>query len=158
MVIVIVFFAVSMTMLFFSLLSMISIFSLPSSSFSRMTWPLRDLMTRTLFLPSSLSAGGASLPFHSAPEHVREAHVAVLERDQHLVVDFGQEIDAAIFARHRRGDPRPVALVRVAQPREADLHPSQPVGILVVGHDADHHAVDPRRRARPARHRRAEDR
>ena len=41
--------------------------SLPLSSLSLMTCPLRDLMTRRLFLPSSFLAGGASLPFHSAP-------------------------------------------------------------------------------------------
>ena len=66
-VIVSVFSEVSMTMLFFSLLSMISIFSFPSSSVRRMTWPLRDLITRTLFLPSALSAGGVSVQFHNAP-------------------------------------------------------------------------------------------
>src|SRR5664279_1152749 len=67
LVMVIVFFAVSITMLFFWLLSNISIVSLPSSSFSLITCPLRDWITRTLFLPSPLVAGGASLPFHNAP-------------------------------------------------------------------------------------------
>src|SRR5262249_40528036 len=67
LVIVIELLAVSITMLFFSLLSMISIVSLPSSSLSLIVWPLRDLIRRRLFLPSALSAGGLSTPFHSAP-------------------------------------------------------------------------------------------
>src|SRR4030095_2461123 len=67
LVIVILFFAVSMTMLFFLLLSMISIVSLPASSLSVIVWPLRDLISRRLFFPSSFFAGGLSLPFHSTP-------------------------------------------------------------------------------------------
>jgi hypothetical protein len=66
-VMVIVLLAVSKTMLFFSLLSMISIFSLPSSSFRRTRWPLRDRIRRKAFLPSALSAGGLSLPFQRPP-------------------------------------------------------------------------------------------
>src|SRR5271166_4484967 len=66
-VIVMEFLEVSITMLFFWLLSMISMVSFPSSSLSFTTCPLRDLIMRTSFLPSSLVTGGASLPFHSAP-------------------------------------------------------------------------------------------
>src|SRR5919198_640255 len=62
-----------MTMLFLPVLSMISIFSSPSASVRRITWPLRVLRARTLFLPSLLSSGGLSLPFHSPPSTYSES-------------------------------------------------------------------------------------
>src|SRR5215831_20807144 len=64
---VMLFAAVLTTILFFPLLSIISMVSLPAASFSRTTWPLQNLMVRWLFSPLSLDSGGVSLPFQRPP-------------------------------------------------------------------------------------------
>ena len=55
------------TIEFFADLSTISIVSSPSLSFSRTMCPLRDLIRRTLFLPSAFVSGGSLFAFQSAP-------------------------------------------------------------------------------------------
>src|SRR5262249_39122570 len=67
---------------------------------------------------------------------------AVLEGHEHLVIDLGEEVRAALLARHGRGDARPVALVVVGEPGEAELDAAEAVRILVVGDDADDDALD----------------
>jgi hypothetical protein len=65
----------------------------------------------------------------------------VLEGDQHLVVDFREEVETAVLARHRRGHTGPVTLGRAVQPGKLHLDPMQVVGILVVRDDADDDTV-----------------
>src|SRR5215210_4139488 len=55
------------TIVLFPLLSTISIVSSPSLSLRTIVWPLRDLITRRSFLPSSFVRNGGSTPFQSAP-------------------------------------------------------------------------------------------
>src|SRR6266511_3612891 len=63
--------------------------------------------------------------------------VAMLEGDDHLVIDFRHELETAFGATARRHQPCPVTLVVVRQPRELHLDAALSVRILVIGHDAD---------------------
>ena len=58
------------------------------------------------------------------------------------VVDLGQGVEAAVVAGHGRQHAGPVALVLLGEPGEAQLDAALAVGILVVGDDADHDAVE----------------
>ena len=71
------------------------------------------------FLPSSLVERRLVLAVPQRAEHVGKAQVVALERDQHFIADFGNELDAAIVARHRHREARPVALARLAVPRDS---------------------------------------
>jgi hypothetical protein len=99
---------VSITMRLLDVASMISIFCAFSLSSKRIRCPLRDLMTRSAFLPSLLSAGAwSAVPQRADHEWKR---IAALEQHQHFVLDFRQEIQAATITGHRRCHARPVTL------------------------------------------------
>src|SRR6187549_3419577 len=54
-------------------------------------------------------------------EHTGKAQILALEGHQHFVADLGNRYEAAILARHGRGQPRPITLARLVVPRVADL-------------------------------------
>src|SRR5437773_8506115 len=68
-------------------------------------------------------------PVVAVPERsddVGESEVAALERDEHFVLDFGNEVDAAVLAGHGSRDARPVALIRLAVPGIGNLDAAEP--------------------------------
>ena len=112
--------------------------------------PVRDTKPRRTTRPSvpstwSARHRGPVLAVVEAAEHVGLLEVAVLEGDQHLVVDLGQDDDASL-GRRPAAPCAPSRLVRVGQPRERDLDPALLVGVLDVGDDGGHDAADPRPR------------
>ena len=98
-------------------------------------WPVARLSTRSIDRAARdhvRTAGGRETCAPEPAEHERAADVALLERDQHLVVDLGQEGDAALLARARGDDARPVGGVVVGEPGELQLDPALVLGIAVV--------------------------
>src|SRR5215470_10755307 len=67
---------------------------------------------------------------------VPHAHV---EAEDHLVADLGHAEKAAVVPRHRRRDADPARL-RPGEPGISDLDASELLGILHLGHLADHDA------------------
>src|SRR5215467_731413 len=63
--------------------------------------------------------------------------VSHLKTDQHFVVHFRKELDAALLAASWRNDPSPVAGVLGGKPWILDLDPAPSVRVLVVRYDSD---------------------
>src|SRR3974390_492438 len=83
---------------------------------------------------------GGRRPFLAVPQgadHAGKAHVAAIERDQHLLPDFRQEIRALPLARHRHGEARPIAYIRILVPGKAHRHARESVRITVLGDHGD---------------------
>jgi hypothetical protein len=77
-------------------------------------------------------------------DHDRLVDVAVLEHDEHLVVDFGEKVGAALFAGHRDRDPRPVRLLLLVHPRVLDPDPIARIAVAlgVLDDKREMHATD----------------
>src|SRR5215469_623722 len=94
-------------------------------------------------LPVAVVLGRFVLAVPQRADDVGMFEAAVFECHKHLVVDFRQEIAAAIIAGHRGDDACPVAFMLEIEPREMHLHPVHAVGVSIVGNDADNDAVEP---------------
>src|SRR2546426_12419049 len=77
-----------------------------------------------------------------AADHVGPADVAELEGHQDLVIHFRDEVRAAVRPGAQLGDPGPVRLIVVVEPGKLELDPSRIVGVIVVGYERHHYAVD----------------
>src|SRR5262249_25212860 len=83
---------------------------------------------------------GAVLAVVERADDVRLAHIAMVERHQHLVADLRHEVAARAAARHLVGDARPGLEAR--QPRELQLYARLAVAIDVIQDLAYGDAVD----------------
>ena len=81
-------------------------------------------------------------------EDDRAARVAVLEADHDLLVDLREHQHAARVAAAHRGDGRPRRLLGVGQARVLHAHATALLGVVVVGHHADHEPTRPSRGSR----------
>src|SRR5438105_4557584 len=77
----------------------------------------------------------ASVP--QSAEDVGMVNVAVFKSDQNLVVDFGQELHAALGSITWRGNSCPIAGVFAGQTRVAHLDTPESIWILVIRDDPD---------------------
>jgi hypothetical protein len=75
-----------------------------------------------------------------AADDVRPSRIAVLEGNQHLVLSFRTQEQAATLAAHRRRQSRPVAQL-VVQVRELHADPAQLLLVVQVVDNADDDAV-----------------
>ena len=107
-----------------------------------MRCPLRDLITRRLLLPSLLSAGALSFPFHSAPMTYGKRTSPFSNMHEHFIFGLGKEVQAAIVAGHRRDHARPKSSLSLRRARKSHLDTIQAVFVLVVGHDPDNKASE----------------
>ena len=82
------------------------------------------------------------LPVQQPADHVGPSGIAELETDEYFVTDFRQEQVAPLLAHTDLHNAGPIGLVERGQPREAELHPSPLLRVVVVGDDTDDVAVD----------------
>jgi len=61
----------------------------------------------------------------------------MLERDQHLVVDLGEDLEASPLARAQLDGRCPVGLVQLGEPRQLDLDAAELLRVDVVRDDPD---------------------
>ena len=92
----------------------------------------------------SIAEFGFVLPVMEAADDVGPPDVAELEGHQHLVVYLGDEMRAAVRPGAQLGDASPIRLVVVVKPGKLELDARRVVGVVVVGDERHHHAVDGR--------------
>ena len=88
-----------------------------------------------------------------ATQNIRSPCIALLERDEHFVVDIGYEPAAAILASKQRRQPRPDfigASAGVGHPRQLDLHAAVAIWVVYADNNSRHNAIE--QPAKPACH------
>ena len=102
-------------------------------------WPMRVLITSAgdLVAARRTSSMRRRVSCLHKPPARRPAQVALLEADEHLVVDLGHEQQPAAGPAPSVDDARPRALDIVAEGGELHLHPAGLLGVVDVGDDAD---------------------
>jgi hypothetical protein len=79
------------------------------------------------------------LPVPQSPHDIRVPHIVLVEGDQHLVIDFGQEVGAAAGARHWDRDASPETLL-IFPRRVPDFDSPESFRVAIVRHDSDRDA------------------